>query len=74
MPNEEIICWDTVFDFRDGDLIWRARDETSFASKAASARWHNRYCGKVAGYVVKPPNAKNQLHINKIQRQEASGT
>ncbi|KAB5497799.1 HNH endonuclease [Serratia sp. RJAL6] len=58
MANEEIICWDKVFDFHDGNLIWRARDETSFASKAASTRWHDRYCGKVAGYVVRPPNAK----------------
>uniref|UniRef100_UPI0035C6FFE9 HNH endonuclease signature motif containing protein n=1 Tax=Serratia quinivorans TaxID=137545 RepID=UPI0035C6FFE9 len=58
MKSEEVICWRDVFEFRDGDLIWKARKESSFASRAASTRWHKIYCGKVAGNVVSPQHAK----------------
>ncbi|WP_260513614.1 HNH endonuclease signature motif containing protein [Serratia fonticola] len=58
MSSDENICWDEALEYRDGDLIWKQRDVSTFASEMASIRWHDRYCGKVVGYVVNPPKAK----------------
>ena len=39
-----------IFEYRDGDLIWRPRDRSSFTRPCDYARWLNQFEGRAAGH------------------------
>ena len=38
-----------LFDYKDGNLIWRERPKEHFRGERAWASWHSRFCGKPVG-------------------------
>lgn len=53
MTTEAMRDWHQLFDYVDGDLIWKIRPVSHFKTERAAKAWHVMFSGRKAGNVNK---------------------
>lgn len=46
--------WSEIFEYKDGDLVWKERRATAFKTMRNYSMWRTRFLGKVAGCIHEP--------------------